>query len=46
MNNNNNNKKGDTLPTLSIFPNDFSQVVYLFLTQKSVKQAQTIHLME
>ena len=31
--------KADTLPAQPIFPNDFSQVVYLFLSQKFLKQA-------
>ena len=34
------------LLTQPIFPNDFSQVVYLFLSQKSVKLAQTIYIVE
>ena len=33
---NRNNRKSDTLPTQSIFPKDFSQVVYLFLSQKFI----------
>ena len=39
--NNNNNK--ETKQT--IFSNNFSQVICLFLSQKSVKQARTIYVM-
>ena len=39
-------KKKDTLPTQPVFLKDFSQVVYLFLFLKSIKQAQAIYVME
>ena len=35
-NKNSNNKKIDTLPAQPIFPEDFSQVVYLFVSQEFV----------
>ena len=43
---NNIKKKKDTLPTQPVFLKDFSQVVYLFLFLKSIKQAQAIYVME
>ena len=41
-----NKKEIDTLPTKLVFPKDFSQEVYLFLSLKSIKQAKTIYVME
>ena len=35
-NKNSSNRKSDSLPTPTYFPKDFSQVAYLFLSQKSV----------
>ena len=35
-NKNSNNKKIDTLPAQPIFPKDFSQVVYLFVSQEFI----------
>ena len=42
----NNIKKKDTLPIQPVFLKDVSQVVYLFLFLKSIKQAQAIYVME
>ena len=38
-------KKNDTLPTQSIFQKDFSEVVYLFLSQKYIKQGWIMYVM-
>ena len=38
--------KGNTLPTQHNFQNNILQVVYLFLSQKFVKQARTIYIVK